>query len=152
MKKAIALISFLFICLPVVAEEFDLTEFGESYFAAWKATQAPDATQNDIEYYLSFLKEDVGHQHLPYANDDSRIPTGKQDMRNGMQYYLGAHTQYSAKLNEIVPAYNVVVIKYFTQSSGIHPQTKEVVNQSYDTMEVLEIEDGKVSVIRKYSE
>ncbi|QLE85302.1 nuclear transport factor 2 family protein [Shewanella sp. Scap07] len=152
MRKAILFISFIFICLPVSAEELDLTEFGKSYFAAWKATQVPNATKKDIEHYLSFLKEDIGHQHLPYVNDDSRIPTGKQNMRSGMAYYLGAHTQYSAKLNEIVPAHNVVVIKYFTKSSGVHPQTKEVVNQSYDTMEVLEIEDGKVSVIRKYSE
>lgn len=152
MKKAILFLYFISVCLPVAAEEFDLTEFGKSYFAAWKATQAPDATQKDIEHYLSFLKEDVGHQHLPYASGDSRIPTGKQDMRNGMAYYLGAHTKYSAKLNEIIPAYNVVVIKYLTLSSGVHPQTKEVVSQSYDTLEVLEIEDGKVSVIRKYSE
>lgn len=152
MKKVFLLLSFISVFLPVVAEELDLTEFGKSYFAAWKATQAPNATQKDIEYYLSFLKEDVGHQHLPYVSDDSRVPSGKEDMRNGMAYYLGAHTEYSAKLNEIIPAYNVVVIKYLTQSSGIHPQTKEVINQSYDTMEVLEIEDGKVSVIRKYSE
>lgn len=152
MKKAFLFLSFILVYLPVVAGEFDLTEFGKSYFAAWEATQAPNATQKDIEHYLSFLKEDVGHQHLPYARDDSRIPTGKQDMRNGMRYYLGAHTKYSAKLNEIIPAYNVVVIKYLTQSSGVHPQTKEVINQSYDTLEVLEIEDGKVSVIRKYSE
>lgn len=152
LKKAFLFLTFISVCLPAVAEELDLTEFGKSYFAAWKATQTPNATQKDIEHYLSFLKDDVGHQHLPYDSDDSRIPSGKQDMRNGMAYYIGAHTKYSAKLNKIVPAYNVIVITYSTQSSGIHPQTKEVVNQSYEIMEVLEIEDGKLSVIRKYSE
>jgi hypothetical protein len=45
-------------------------------------------------------------------------------MREGMSHYLGAHTEY----------------------------TGELVTDSYRTLEVLEIEDGKVSVIRKYSE
>lgn len=152
MKRLFLFFSCFALSLSLSANEIDLTEFGKSYFSAWKATQAPDATQQDIEHYLSFLKEDVGYQHLPYASDDSRLPTGKEDMRSGMSYYLGAHTDYSAQLNQIVTAYNVVVVTYSTQSSGVHPQTKKVVNQSSDTMEVLEIEDGKVSVIRKYSE
>jgi hypothetical protein len=46
----------------------------------------------------------------------------------------------------------VVIIKYDTYSKGKHPQTGEVIEQSYDTVEVLELEAGKVSVIRKYSE
>ena len=150
--KRLLLLLCIMLSQSIYADELDLTAFAKSYFSAWKATQAPNATQEDIEHYLSFLKEDVGHQHLPYASDDSRLPTGKVDMRKGMTYYLGAHKQYSATLNQVVPAYNVVVITYSTQSSGVHPQTQEIVNQRYDTMEVLEIEDGKVSVIRKYSE
>ncbi|ACA87093.1 nuclear transport factor 2 family protein [Shewanella woodyi] len=152
MKKLILLISCFIAAFSAYAEEVDLKEFGKSYFQAWQATQVPEATTKDVENYLSFLKEDVGHQHLPYASDDSRLPSGKSNMREGMAFYLGAHTAYSATLNQIVPAYNVVVITYSTQSSGIHPQTKEVIHQNYETMEVLEIEDGKVSVIRKYSE
>lgn len=152
MKRLYLFLISLSISLSLSAGEVDLTEFGKSYFSAWKATQAPNATKQDIQHYLSFLKDDVGHQHLPYDPDDSRLPDGKESMRNGMSFYLGAHTDYSAELYQVVPAYNVVVINYSTKSSGVHPQTKEVMHQSYDTMEVLEIEDGKVSVIRKYSE
>jgi hypothetical protein len=43
----------------------------------------PDATSEDIEHYLYFLVEDVGYQHLPYNDDDSRYPEGKSDMREG---------------------------------------------------------------------
>jgi hypothetical protein len=65
-----------------------------------------------------------GHQHLPYDSDDTRSPEGKNNMREGMSHYLGAHTEY----------------------------TGELISDSYRTLEVLEIENGKVSVIRKYSE
>ncbi|MDB2386956.1 nuclear transport factor 2 family protein [Shewanella sp.] len=152
MKKLCLFLLSISSSLSINADEVDLTEFGQSYFAAWKATQAPNASKQDIEHYLSFFKDDLGHQHLPYDADDSRTSEGKDSMRNGMNYYLGAHTDYSAELSQVVPAYHVVMITYSTKSSGIHPQTKEVVHQSYDTMEVLEIEDGKVSVIRKYSQ
>lgn len=134
------------------AEEFNAEEFGNDYFNAWAATQKPAATQENIEHYLSFLTEDVGHQHLPYDPDDTRNPDGKERMREGMSYYLGVHTEYSGKLISNTIGHDVVVIKYETSSKGIHPQTKEVMTQNYLTLEVLEIENGKVSVVRKYSE
>jgi hypothetical protein len=46
----------------------------------------------------------------------------------------------------------VIILKYKTTSEGVHPETKEKVSFKFDTVEVLEIEDGKVAVIRKYSE
>ena len=134
------------------AEEFDPEKFANDYFSAWAATQSPAATKENIEYYLSFLTEDVGHQHLPYDPDDTRSSDGKENMREGMSYYLGAHTEYSGKLISNTIGHDVVVIKYETSSKGIHPQTNEVISQNYLTLEVLEIENGKVSVIRKYSE
>ena len=152
MKTLHALLISILVSPLVSAEETDLTALGKSYFKAWKATQQPSATKQDLEHYLTFLTENVGHQHLPYDNDDERVASGKSDMRKGMTYYLGAHSTYSAQLKQVVPGYNVVAITYSTTSSGIHPQTKEVMHQRYDTMEVLEIENGKVSVIRKYSE
>lgn len=133
-------------------ENVDSQKFAENYFEAWAATQSPDASKDDIERYLSFLKDDVGHQHLPYDPDASRDPEGKENMREGMQYYLGAHTEYKANLKEAVPGYGVVVIKYDTYSKGKHPQTGQIIEQTFDTVEVLELEDRKVSVIRKYSD
>ena len=135
-----------------MAEDFCPDKFAKDYFDAWTATQSPTATRENIEHYLSFLTEDVGHQHLPYDPDDTRSSEGKKNMREGMNYYLGAHTEYSGKLISHSDGYDVVVIKYETSSKGIHPQTKEVIAQNYLTLEVLEIENGKVSVIRKYSE
>ena len=134
------------------AEEFNAEEFSNNYFDAWTATQSPAATKENIEHYLSFLTEDVGHQHLPYDPDSTRNPDGKEKMREGMSYYLGAHTEYSGRLISNTTGHDVVVIKYETSSKGIHPQTKEVITQNYLTVEVLEIENAKVSVIRKYSE
>jgi hypothetical protein len=63
-----------------------------------------------------------------------------------------AHTEYSGILISFTVGHDVVVIKYATSSKGIHPQTKQVTAHNYMTLEVLEIENGRVSVIRKYSE
>ena len=134
------------------AEEFNPEKFAKDYFTAWTATQRPTATKENIEYYLSFLTEDVGHQHLPYDPDDTRSPDGKENMREGMSYYLGGHTEYKGNLISHTDGYGVVVIKYETSAKGIHPQTKQEITQNFLTLEVLEIENGKVSVIRKYSE
>ena len=136
----------------VNAAEFNAEEFANNYFSAWTATQSPKATQKDIEHYLSFLAEDLGHQHLPYDSDDSRNPDGKSNMRKGMNHYLGVHTEYTATLINITLGYGVVVIQYDTLAEGVHPQSKELMTQKYRTLEVLEIESGVVSVIRKYSE
>ena len=133
------------------AEEFNPEKFANDYFNAWAATQSPTATKENLEYYLSFLTEDVGHQHLPYDPDDTRSPEGKKNMRKGMSFYLGGHTEYSGKLISHTGGHEVVVIKYETSSKGIQPQTKQVIAQNYLTLEVLELENGKVSVIRKYS-
>lgn len=133
-------------------EKFNGKEFANNYFTAWTATQSPQATSQDIEQYIALLTEDVGHQHLPYDPDDTRSPEGKNNMRKGMNHYLGAHTEYTATLVNLTLGYDVVVIQYDTFAKGIHPQTKALITQQYRTVEVLEIEDGKVAVIRKYSE
>ena len=142
-------ISGLFV---INAAEFNSKEFANNYFSAWTATQSPKATSQNIEHYLSFLTEDVGHQHLPYDSDDARNSDGKNNIQKGMSHYLGAHTEYTASVISITHGYDVVVIQYDTLAKGIHPQTKELITQRYRTLEVLEIENGKVSVIRKYSE
>ena len=134
------------------AGQFNLEKFAKDYFNAWVATQSPAATKENLESYLSLLTEDVGHQHLPYDPDDTRSSDGKENMREGMSYYLGQHTEYLGKLISHTVGHDVVVIRYETSSKGIHPQTKQVIAQNYLTLEVLEIENGKVSVIRKYSE
>jgi hypothetical protein len=69
-----------------------------------------------------------------------------------MNHYLGAHTEYTGELISYMPGYDVLVVEYDTSIKATHPQTKEVITDSYRTLEVLEIENGKVSVIRKYSE
>ena len=132
--------------------EFNLEILGQKHFDLWVATQTPNASKEDINNYLDLFVQDVGHQHLPYGVDDSRKLDGKENMRKGMLYYLGGHTEHSASLTSITTGYNVIVIKYETISKGVHPQTKEEVKSSYDTIEVLEIEEGKISMIRKYSE
>ena len=151
---------YISICLILISgainaantEEFNPEKFAKDYFNAWTATQSHTATKENIEHYLSFLTDDVGHQHLPYDPDGSRNENGKKDMRKGMNYYLGAHTEYLGQLISFTEGHDVIVIKYQTSSKGIHPQTKQVMAQKYLTLEVLEIEKGKVSVIRKYSE
>lgn len=154
MKTLLLLVFALILSVSSYASdsEFDVEEFANNYFKAWMATQSPEAKKSDIQNYLSLLKDDVGHQHLPYDPDAKRASTGKQNMLEGMLYYLATHTQYSASLTNVVGGHEVVIIKYSTQSTGKHPQTGQIIEQAYDTVEVLELEDGKVAIIRKYSE
>ena len=66
--------------------------------------------------------------------------------------YLGSHIDYQSSLTGQLTGFNVVVIKYKTYVKGKHPQTGELIEKSSETVEVLELENGKVSVVRKYSE
>jgi hypothetical protein len=155
MRKVFFNLSLIFcaaLSLQVTAGEFKPKQFAEDYFNAWSATQSPKADKKALEHYLSFLADNVGHQHYPYDNDDTRHADGKQKMREGMTYYLGAHKEYSAKLLDVTYDLNVVVIKYHSQVKAVHPQNGQLISDSYTTLEVLELESGKVSMIRKYSE
>jgi len=154
MKLLVSVMLVLFAPLSPGAnqEDIDTRKFAENYFAAWNATQLPQASTKDIERYLDLLADNVGHQHLPYDPDSDRDSEGKKRMREGMTYYKGAHMEYRSKLTKIISGFNVVVIKYATHAKGKHPQTGEIIEQSYNTVEVLELENGRVSVIRKYSE
>jgi hypothetical protein len=155
MKSFLTLIinlSILFSSFSYAKEpEFDYNKFMTSYFSAWTNVQKPNAKKEDLEHYLSFLTDDIGYQHLPYSNDDSRKPDGKQALRKGMSYYLGIHTEYSAKLTNSTYGNNVIIIEFDTKAKGIHPDNGQQVIIKNHTLEVLEIDQGKISVIRHYS-
>ena len=152
MKKLLLILSVTF-ALSVTANDIDLDEFAQRYFATMVATQAPNATEVDLDNHLLLLAEDVGHSHLPWVIDDSRLPDGKEAMREGMLFYLGAHTEYSAELLDVF-TFNTsaVAIRYKKSAKGIHPQSKQAIAYTQTIMEVLEMEEGKVAVIRKYHE
>lgn len=154
MKKYIVSLALLVLGISPLsfAEDLNLEKFARDYFDTFVSSQQPEATAQDIENYLSLLADDVGYQHLPNAADDSRARDNKQKMRKGMNYYLGAHTEFAADLIDITTGMNVIVLKYHTNSKGFHPQLKKEVSFSAEQVEVLEIEHGKVSVIRKYSQ
>jgi hypothetical protein len=153
MKFFVALVFALLTPLTLNAgqDTFDAETFALNYFDAWSATQSPQAKTEDIERYLALLTDDVGHQHLPYDPDGERDPQGKINMREGMTYYLGSHMEYQSSLKGQLSGFDVVVIKYESYVKGKHPQTGELIEKSSETVEVLELENGKVSVIRKYS-
>jgi hypothetical protein len=152
MRYIVIFFTFL-LSTSAVANEVDLKEFAQTYFNTMVATQAPGATKNDLENYFSLLTDDVGHSHLPWEKDDSRLPDGKEAMRKGMSFYLGAHTEYNAELlNVFVFNNSAIAIRYRNSAKGIHPQNKQALSYTQVMMEVLEIENGKVAVIRKYHE
>lgn len=155
MKKWFSIVLFFVVSTSVVANEskVDLKEFAQQYFNTMAASQAPNATVKELENYLALLTDDVGHSHLPYVTDDSRLPDGKQAMRKGMSFYLGAHTEYKAELLDVFTFNDsAVAIRYKNSAKGIHPQNKQAISYVQTMMEVLEIENGKVAVIRKYHE
>lgn len=151
-KLFVTCVLSLFSFLAVASDEaIDLDKLAQSYFSAMVASQAPDANQEALETYLTFLTDDVGHTHLPWFADDTRNPEGKARMREGMTFYLGAHTEYSATLlNTFTFNQSAIAIRYEHSAKGIHPESKQAIEYTEVIMEVLEIEDGKVAVIRKY--
>lgn len=155
MNKIFAFTMALLAAGPLWGEEIEINlhDFAQQYFAAMIATQTPDATEKELENYLALLTDDIGHTHLPYVTDDSRQPDGKEQMRKGMTYYLGAHTEYRAELLDVFTFNNsAVAIRYKNNVKGIHPQNSQPIVYAQTMMEVLEMENGKVAVIRKYHE
>lgn len=99
------------------------------------------------------MADDIGNQHIPYQPDDSRTPDGKEQMRKGMSFYLGAHTFYkSTLLNTFVFNDTGFAIRYKNDAKGIHPQNKQPIEYTSTMLDVIEIENGKVAMIRKYHE
>ncbi|MDG1750049.1 MAG: nuclear transport factor 2 family protein [Thalassotalea sp.] len=151
--KGLLLILSLTLALSATASEIDLEKFAQTYFKTMIATQAPNATEVDLENYFSLLTDDIGHSHLPWVTDDSRLPDGKEAMRKGMLFYLGAHTQYSAELLDVfIFNHSAIAIRYKNSAKGIHPESQQPLAYTQTMMEVLEMENGKVAVIRKYHE
>lgn len=145
----------LFCVFAVSAEEqpLDMKQLANTYFEAMVATQSPKATSKELDTYLALLVDDVGHAHLPWETDDSRNPDGKERMREGMTFYLGAHTEYKAELlNVFTFNDSAIAIRYKHHAKGIHPQNQQAIEYSKVMMEVLELEGNKVAVIRKYHE
>lgn len=136
-----------------VDKRIDLKAFAQLYFDRMTATQAPDATKEDLEKYLELLADNVGHSHLPWVTDDSRLPDGKEAMRKGMTFYLGAHTEYTSELlNVFTFNTSAIAIRYKKHAKGIHPQNQQKIEYTDIMLEVLEMEGDKVAVIRKYHE
>ncbi|MBH0080042.1 nuclear transport factor 2 family protein [Pseudoalteromonas sp. NZS11] len=134
-------------------ESLDLNAFAQQYYKTMTATQAPNAGAKELEAYLALLTDDIGNQHIPYQPDDSRTPDGKKQMRKGMSFYLGAHTLFeSTLLNTFVFNDTGFAIRYKNYVKGIHPQNKQPIEYTSTMMEVIEIENGKVAMIRKYHE
>lgn len=157
--RALSLLIFTVCSFAVQANELSearkLTTFAHEYFNKMVVIQMPSttATAKELDDYLLLLTDDVGHAHLPWVVDDSRYPDGKQKMKKGMTYYLGAHTEFRAKLLSIYTFNNsAIAIRYQKWSKGVHPQTGKIIDSAKTFMEVLELEDGKVAVIRKYHE
>lgn len=151
MKLIIYVVLFFQVSAASSADaELDYDKFAKEYFAVWTATQSPNATQADIEKYLAMLTDDVGHQHFPNDPEDTRHPDGKAMMREGMMHYLGGHDSYQAKLLEVIHGAQAVVIKYAAQATYTNGNA-EPVSWQHTMLEVLELEGGKVAVIRKYS-
>jgi|TARA_B100001063_G_C16666100_1_gene503682 hypothetical protein len=153
MKKYISILAILIILISSDAfaneEQFDYEQFVNQYHQAMTNTQRPGASKEDLESYLSLLTEDVGNQHFPNASDDSREANGKKLMREGMSRYLGVHTEYEAKILEYIVGYNSIALKHTFSAKGLRSDGSEF-SYSKVVLDVLELENGKVSVIRRY--
>ena len=134
------------------AQKIDLepVQFAHKYFESWNKTQMPKASEKDLENFLALLTDDVALQHLPYQKNDDRKPDGKEMLRKGMNRWRGANTSYKAKLIKVNHGHNVIVIKYQAVMTLIDEKTKKERTITRNNVEVLELDEGKVAIIRKY--
>lgn len=153
MKIAITFLTLLITYVtPSIAQNanFNPEVFANTYFLAWNKTQMPEASEEDLENFLALLTEDVALQHLPYDTTDEREPNGKEVIRTGMSRWRGANTSYTAKLIEINHGHNVIILKYQAIMTIQDEKTRKERTITRNNIEVLELDKGKVSVIRKY--
>ena len=129
---------------------FNSVDFANAYFKAWNKTQMPKASEKDLENFLALLTEDVALQHLPYQKADDRKPNGKETLRKGMNRWRGANTSYKAKLIDVNYGHNVVIIEYQAVMTFNDEKTGKERSITRNNLEVLELDEGKVAIIRKY--
>ena len=149
------LILFVFSSSAFASDIDDLNELALQYFDAKVATQQPDANAEDLERYLALLTDDIGYEHKPYRlleEGHKATEDGKQRMREGMTYYLGGNENFTAELISVALGHNAIAIQY----AGTHEFRRggegPIIKERYNLMEVLEVIDGKVSIIREYNE
>lgn len=128
---------------------FNPSIFAQQYFDAWVQSQQPDATERDIDQYINFLTADAVWQHLPYAVSDQRKKDGSQKIKQGMMRWLNSHQRYKAKLLRIQANEHFVLIE-FTSSGIIKDEENNTLLLTKHYIDVLELEDKKVAVIRRY--
>ncbi|MEM9303807.1 MAG: nuclear transport factor 2 family protein [Pseudomonadota bacterium] len=164
MKSALT-VALLLVANTAVAGKADLEQFAERYFDAWHATQQPGATPAVLDAYLALLDEDVGYEHKPYrlledAGDGSAhgaapqrgspSASGKALMREGMTFYLGKNSAYDAKLVSVATADNAVALQY----EGVHVFRRggegPEITERFTAMDVLEVSEGRVIIIRHF--
>ncbi|WP_372761552.1 nuclear transport factor 2 family protein [Pseudoalteromonas sp.] len=155
MKNCLSMLTLLLSIMSTATlanvDKFDYDNFVKKYHSAMTMTQTPHASKEDLERYLSFLTDDIGYQHFPNAADDSREPDGKELIRKGMSRYLGVHTQYNGQIVEYIVGYNSVALKHKFAAKGLRADGSEF-SYSKVVLDVLELENGKVSVIRRYGQ
>ena len=148
-KTVTVLLVFFWFSANIHAEEPNLEQLAQTYFQARLATQQPGASETDLEAYLALLSENVGYEHKPYSLL-GETNGGKQRMREGMTRYLGKNEAYDAELVSIATGHNAFSIQY----KGTHVYRRggegPILTKHFNAMDVLEVEGGKISIIREY--
>ncbi len=67
-----------------------------------------------------------------------------------MSRWTGNNTSYKATLIEINYGYNVIIIKYKAIATSVDKKTQKERSIIRNNVEVLELDNGMVSIIRKY--
>ncbi|SMF15590.1 hypothetical protein SAMN02745866_01021 [Alteromonadaceae bacterium Bs31] len=153
MKYLIAAVFLFFVSVSALGTEPQLEKFAQAYFTAFVATQQDDATKADLESYLDFMAEDVGHTHIPFFSDEKRYKDGKDKLRQSMLPYLNKNTGFKAELIETrVFNETAIALRYSHSAVYVDAEKGKKSPWSYVMLEILEIENGKVGMIRKYHE
>lgn len=151
MKKMIAFVLLVLASTGVYGEEVDLDNFARQYFSAFVDFQLPEANSDVLDKYLDYLAVDVGHTHMPFRKDDTKYADGRDRYRKDLLSMMGKNKKLKAKLLEVRVFNTTAVALRFELSATYVDTDKDIVSPwSFVLTDILEIEDGKVSMIRRY--
>ncbi len=153
MNYKVILFSCMIICSGIAnadSTNIDYLDFANVYAKAWFKTQSSTASKEDLEHYLSLLTDDVAYQYLPYDKTDERENGGKEVLRKGMTQWLASSENYKATINSINFSNNLITINYDSETTIIDSKTKERRVIHRHVIDSLEVDNMKISVIRKY--
>lgn len=152
MKKVLTILFFYFILSSVHAasqlSESELRKLTQQFIEAKNQRQQPDSNKEDIDYFLSFLADEIKDEHVQF----NVTVTSKDELRSGMVAKLEDKIYFSnIEILEIMIGRNVAFVKFKEHAKGQPSHMDKPIEYTAINIMSLEFNDlGKIKHIRRH--